>query len=795
MFNTFSFGEWISQRRKALDMSQHELADQIACTVSMIKKIEADERRPSRELAGLLAEALHIPSGRRETFVECARGLRPVDALAAIQAEGGSEQNSSQSPAVPNLPAQSTPFIGREAELAQIGSYLDDPACHLLTLVGPGGIGKTRLAIEVASRLLDRFSDGVAFVPLAAVSDAALIPTSIAHSLHLTLSGSPETHLRGFLRPRTILLVLDNCEQLRESLAWLSDLLAHAPGVKLLVTSRERLQLVEEWVFTVPELDDSHSAELFAETARRMGVDLSGQEKAAATICQLVERLPLAVELAAGWTPFLPCSQIAEHIQRDLDFLAANVQNVPARHRSVRAVFDHSWRLLSPEEQGALMKLSVFRGGWAAGEAAAQVAGATLPMLRTLAEKSLVRVTKDKRFDLHELTRQYAADRLRAAGQEADTQRQHANIFLTLAERPSMQRSIPDLLAALAYLDQEQDNVRAALASAIALDEAEVAVRLVNALFRFWLVRGYWSEGLMWADRVVTAYPDVSPPLRARALAVLINLLNRSGAYQRSALLFSEALSLVEQVGDQEALATLLQEQSLQTKDYETAIALLEKALSLYREMGQPFGIAQELLLLGDRVRIHGDLSRAAAFYTECLAIFRKIGARPRTAYPLGNLGRIAFQRGDYTQARAAFEESIALSREAGYKIGIADWSLRLAEVALYQEDFAQVRAALQETFILCRETSRMSEAADGLVLSAGLAIATGQNEHAARLLGAAEIALEQYHNVLEPSTRTRFEDYVTTTQSQLDPVTFQTAYTWGLRLPLEQAIDVALKL
>jgi predicted ATPase/DNA-binding XRE family transcriptional regulator len=795
MSSTFSFGEWISQRRKALDLSQRKLADQIACTVSTIKKLESDERRPSRELAQLLADALRIPSEWRETFVECARGLRPVDALTTIEAARGSEQSGSSPPAVIRLSAPSTPFIGREAELRQIGSYLDDSTCRLLTLVGPGGIGKTRLAIEAARRQVGRFPDGVAFVPLAAVTDATLIPTSLTHSLQIPLSGLPETQLRGFLRNRAILLVLDNCEHLKESLAWLPDLLGHAPSLKLLATSRERLQLIEEWVFTVPELDDSYSAELFAETARRLGVELADQEEATATICQLVEHLPLAIELAAGWTPVLSCSEIAEQIQHNLDFLAADMRNMPARHRSVRAVFDHSWRLLSPEEQSALMKLSVFRGGWTADEAA-QVAGTTLLVLRTLVDKSLVRVTKDKRFDLHELTRHYAADQLGAAGLEVPTRRQHAHVFLALAEQSAFLRSAPDILPIMApRLHQEQDNLRAALATAMALNEAEVAARLLSALFLFWLDFGYWNEGVTWADRILTAYPDISAPLRARALVTRIMLLRRIGDNQRCASLLPEALSVVEQVGDIVGLAALLQEQSFQTKDYETATALLEKALSLSRESGHFFFAAFQLQLLGDRARIHGDLSRAAKLYNESLELLQELNVRPRTVYPIGNLGRIAFQRGDYAQARKAYETSIALARDLGYKTAMADWSLRLAEVALYQEDFAQARTTLQETLMLCREIGNQSEITEALVLSAGLALAIGRYERAARLLGAAEIALEQHHTILEPSTHTQFADYTATTQAQLDPVTFQATYTQGKRLSLEQAIDYALEL
>jgi tetratricopeptide (TPR) repeat protein len=254
-------------------------------------------------------------------------------------------------------------------------------------------------------------------------------------------------------------------------------------------------------------------------------------------------------------------------------------------------------------------------------------------------------------------------------------------------------------------------------------------------------------------------------------------------------------LALVQQVGDKAGLAALLQEQSFQTEDYETASTLLEKALSLSREIGNFFFAAFQLQLLGDRARIHGDLSRAAEWYTESLGLLLELNVRPRMVYPIGNLGRIAFLRGDYAQARRAYEASISLARDLGYKTAMADWSLRLAEVTLHQEDFAQARTTLQETLMLCRDIGNQSELTEALVLSAGLALAMGQTERAARLLGAAEIALAQHQTVLEPSTQTRFEDYVTTTQSQVDPVAFQSAYTEGQRQSLDQAIDDALAL
>jgi predicted ATPase len=322
----------------------------------MIKKIEADERQPSVELAQAHADTLQIPADQHPVFVEIARGERPLDHLAeGLGGRGAGVKESpllprSSAPPHPPLPTPTTPFLGRQAELSDIITKLKQPDCRLLTLLGPGGMGKTRLALEAARQVQDDFAGGVLFVNLTAVTDPTLIPDSIAQSLNLSLPGAADKHLPRVLRQRQMLILLDNCEQLGDGLEWLSTLLATAPNITLLATSRERLQLAEEWVFPVTGLDAA--LELFGQTAVRVkpDFDMRVEETAVYHICQLVENLPLAVELAASWTPFLTCAQIAEHIQNGLDILATTVRNIPTRHRSMQAVFDASWQLLTETE-------------------------------------------------------------------------------------------------------------------------------------------------------------------------------------------------------------------------------------------------------------------------------------------------------------------------------------------------------------------------------------------------------------------------------------------------------------
>ncbi len=389
-----------------------------------------------------------------------------------------------------NLPPQPTPFVGRGSELAEIASYLNNPNAQLLTLVGPGGIGKTRLALQAAARCVEpeasvepRFSDGVFFVPLAAegVTDApqhSLI-AAMADALRFDFQGPvhPQAQLLNYLRERDLLLILDNCEHLVAEARRLGDILRLAPGVKLLVTSRARLNLQEEWLMEVKGLDFPPTAEaiadssaysaimLFVQQARRVqaGFIFTEADRAdVVRICQLVEGVPLGIELAASWLRVLSCREIAAEIEKGLDFLTTTVQNVPERHRSLRAVFEYSWNLLAPAEQGVFRQLAVFRGGFQR-EAAARVVGVSLPVLAGLVDKSLLRRDASGRYEIHDLLRQYAEEKLQADPAESTKVHDaHCRYYAELMSGHKAELKGEDVSAALTVLNAERENVRAA---------------------------------------------------------------------------------------------------------------------------------------------------------------------------------------------------------------------------------------------------------------------------------------------------------------------------------------------
>ena len=718
MVGNDSFGEWLRQRRKALDLTQAELADQVGCSTVTIRKIEADERRPSKQISERMADVLAIALEDRDSFTAFARQAMSLESFVP---EIWDNQRPSN-----NLPPQLTPFVGRGDELAQIAERLANPDCRLLTLVGPGGIGKTRLALQAAVDQLHAFRDGVYFVSLTPVGATTFIPAAIANALGFSFYGQdePQVQIVNFLRNKQMLLLMDNYEHLLGGIDLLADLLANAPRLTLLITSRERLNLKEEWLLPVTGLPyPAHSVDkdlnryaavsLFVETARRTKPSfvLDGNEGAVAEICRAVEGMPLGLELAASWLRAMPCEVIAGQIQRDLDFLATPLRNVPDRHRSLRAVFEHSWDLLDEDERTALAELSVFRGGCDT-EAAASLAGADLMMLAGLVDKSLLRFDDHGRYDMQELLRQFAAEKLAEADQVVNTRNGHLQCYLDLAETLEMQFFGPQNLATLDRLETEHDNMRAALDWAAESGNIKSGLRLAGALGWFWNRRSYMSEGRNRLETFLVADAEDRSAARAKALHHLLELSSELGDFTYVIERFEQALNLARDLEDRRIKAWLLCSLGFfatyvhnPQPDEQT---LLEEALALFRQIGDMWGICETLLRMGGEAFSAGDFIKAKALQDEAIKLTRQAGDTSVLSWTLfwaaedSNPADINRQHKTHL-----YQESLSLFRKLGFKNGMSLALSRLSDEAYSQGETEQAELLLAQSFSWCSRQAK----------------------------------------------------------------------------------------
>ncbi len=633
------------------------------------------------------------------------------------------------------LPPQTTAFVGRETELAEIGARLADPACRLLSLVGPGGIGKTRLALEVTARQRDRYPDGAVFVPLQALDSTEHIAQAVADALGLYLGSviDPCCELLERLADLRLLLTLDNFEHLLDSAGFVADILAAAPGIQVLVTSREPLNLAEEWLWPVVGLshpagveeDQAALAEycavkLFLARARRTrpGFDLAEELAGVARICALVEGLPLALELAATWVGALTCAEIADELAHGLDILESRTRNMPARHRSMRVVLAQSWERLTAAERDVFKRLAVFRGGFML-EAARAVAGATPTVLRGLVEKSLLRHAETGRYDLHELVRQFAEEQLRTSIEDVTATRdRHAAYYLEfVAGRwPDMVGAAPR--QALDAIECDIDNVRAAWHWGAAMGLVNVLGPAVRSLWFFYDTRGWYSEG-DGAFGLALEVMELDDDRREEALI-------------RAQLLISQAWM------------------RFSLSDFERAQALAEASLALGERTDSRPDIAVALFALGAIKVLHTeDIPAALEKFEAALAIFRAIGDRWFAAYTMNWMEFIALTD---EQQRAYQEESYAIFRALGSQWGVAISLASMANQLWNSGEDERMIALAQEGLALCREIGIRWAAAMSLE-----AIGTGQFNQ-----GNAAAAFQAYLQALTISVESLLPQYIT---------------------------------
>jgi len=769
MNESISFGTWLRQQRRALDLTQKAFADQVGCAEITVRRMEADEYKPSNELALVLFERLGIPEAERTQWVRFARGL----------AEYPNNQITSSPPPEQktNLPIPLTSFIGREKEIETVkhllapdgGGQRSSPTDRLLTLTGAGGSGKTRLALQVAYATLDLFPDSVWFIDFAPLTDPALVPQSLLTTLDSSEQAGRSTldTISHFLRPKRALLIFDNCEHLIQACAQLVETLLRAcPTLHILATSREALSVAGETLYLVPTLTTPDQAkvdlenlpqyeavQLFVERAQTAlpGFTLTKDNAlAVAQVCHQLDGIPLAIELAAARVKALRVKQIAARLAERAQFrlLTTGSRTALPRHQTLHALIDWSYNLLSEDERLLLQRLSVFAGGCTLEAAEAVCVGDgveadnVLDLLMQLVNKSLVISEREQgreaRYQMLETIRQYASERLLEAGDGGQIRGQHFEYFLEQAEQAEPYVRGPQLPAYLNQLEAEHDNLRAALEWSLAQAEyGETSLRLASALFSFWDQRRYVSEGRAWLARTLAnpAAPSAGAA-RAKALYGAGCLAGAEGDSTTARTLLEESVNLWRALGSAGLISlahtlSILGQIMRGQGDLATSRVLINEAIILFRDQDERWGLAWALSYMGMTLRDQEDFALASSFIEESVSLWRDLGNQFGLADAIRKRGNNAMRQGNYELAQRAFADSLAITRNLGNKEVVAQMLLELGQATLCLDDRIQATAYVQEGFDLFRESRNKSWLVDCFYLLGLLAGFEGDNQQA----------------------------------------------------------------
>jgi len=1012
---TSSFGYWIRRQRKALDLTQQVLAERVGCSLAAIKKIEGDERRPSRQIAERLADVLSVPANQREMFLEVARGLRLVDQLllaheptvstrlptgivtflftdiegstqlweqhppvmevaqarhdrilreaiesnngyvfqvigdefsaafdntelavrAAVKSQvdlqaenwgetpirvrmgihtgkvevqedglyrgyvtlshaqrvmsaghGGQVLLSSTTqelaqdelpegvelrdlgqrqlkdlsrpehifqlivPGLPadfpplntldvgrhNLPVQLTSFVGRDQELAEVKKLLQDT--HMLTLTGPGGTGKTRLALQLAANVLETFSNGVWLVELAPLTDPMLVTQTIASMLGVREQPGRTIldALTDYVRAKNMLLILDNCEHLIEVCAKLADsLLRAAPRLKILATSREALGIAGETAYRVPSLPlpspqlhdlnvlaQNDCVHLFVDRALAAYPSFRIKEKnasAVADICRRLDGIPLAIELAAARTKVFPPEEIAARLDDRFKLLTGGSRTALERHQTLFALIEWSHNLLTEAERVLLRRLSVFAGGWAF-DAAQAVCGddldeEVLDLLAHLVDKSLVAVeaeTEQARYRLPETIRQYARDKLFESGESEEMRDRHLDFFLLFAETAEPKLRSAEQIEWLNRVEIEHDNLRTALAWSLESGKSDPALQLAGALGFFWQLRGL-SEGNKWlnealalaereqnkkgaVEKYVPTHEEIAHRAKALYAASLFHLMTVTMDVKRARTMIEESLRLWRELGDKWWMAVALERIGLFSGfagDVQTALVRLEEGVSLARDVEDSWPLVLCLVRLGDGLRVT-DVAAARRILEEGVAVAHRVGDKGLLSEGLRKLGSLYYLEGNLTAAAHVTEEALADGRAIESQVSVVLASLQLVIISCLQNDLEKAKGYCFEISALVHETGSPFAAWFALTAFGLAAIFSGDPGRGVRLLAALEVLFRQ-HGVNPPSGdpfMMVMRQALDKAQAQLGLEAFQAAWAAGQQMTLEEAIALA---
>ncbi len=728
-----------------------------------------------------------------------------------------------------NLPASNALLLGREKELTAVTQLVRRREVRLVTVTGPGGIGKSHFATEVAREIADNFSFGVYFVPLAAVTDPSLIPSVIAQTVGIRESGgySPLESLKDYLRSCAgpMLLLIDNFEHLLAAAPLFSELLAVAAGLKILVTSRAALRVQDENEFPLPPLalpdrKAFHSVEtlsqfpaiaLFVQRALAVkpGFALTDENASAvAEICTRLDGLPLAIQLAAARIKLLSPSAIRSRLAHRLQLLTSGARDLPARQQTLRQAIDWSYDLLSEPEQKLFRRLSMFAAGFTL-EAAEAVCDTNqdlgqdlLDGMASMVDKSLVRQLdqgdQEPRFFMLETIREYGLEKLGASGEEAPTRRAHAAYCLVLAEEAAAENVDREVNRWLDIFETEHDNFRMALEWLTETHSAEWGLRLGAALFRFWEVREYLAEGLENLGKLLgLEQARTQTNARMRALFAAGVLASDQRDYSASEKLFKESLEIARLLQDKQSMAISLNALAVSARDngdLASAISLFEESLLLWKELGDRLAAARAVSNLGTVLESQGNYADARIRYEECLSIFQELGDSTSAAWVLNHQGDLLRDEGDLPAARMLYEQSLAKFRELSDRWGIAGSLADLGNLAGEQGDFATSDALYRESLILFQDLGHKRGVARLLESFACSAAEQAQPERALKFAGVAAALRQTIGAPLTSTEQTRLEQSLSAARRKLTTTHSKTAWLEGWVMPVEIAINDLLR-
>jgi predicted ATPase/transcriptional regulator with XRE-family HTH domain len=781
-----SFGALLRRLRLRAGLSQAALAERAGLGLTTLAALERDLRpRPRQHTLDMLANALGLPPAERTLLLDAA-----ADNLVVPPAPAGPSRRAAAAKApirLVRLPVPPTTLIGRAGEVAHLRRLLDprSGSARLLTLVGPGGVGKTRLALAVAAELVERYADGVVFVDLTPLHDSRLVPATLAHALaiHESRGRSARDLLLEYLRERQLLLVLDNFEHLMPASNLLAEFLAACPRLVLLLTSRAALRLRTEQRFVVAPLATpglersvetiaaSPSVRLFVDRARVVdpSFELSGTNaRDVAAICERLDGLPLAIELAAARVGLLEAAALLLRLEYRLPLLTEGAADLPERQQTLRTTLAWSFELLDSQAQVLFRRLSVFAGGCTL-EAAEGVASdgalsadSVLDQIQVLVDSSLAYpvdlVPDEPRVEMLETVRELAAAYLRDSGEQTTIRNRHLDFYLALAEQATLELFGPALAAWLERLDRDVANLRTALEWAWDQRQIVVGLRLAGALAPFWRMRGHASEGRAQLTRLIAAMDDFDVPatVRARALDGAGVLANTQG-------------------------------------DQRQAMQLLDRAVQLYREAGDPLAAVRALNSRGGVDYDRGDLQNAMARYLECEALAREANDLGEVGRALGNVGEVHYHLGELDRATACHQDALALARRAG-RVDVEAYQLSdLANVAVRRGDLARAFDLHRQALTLKRRLADHRRVAISLEDMAALAVAEGRLAHAGRLLGAASELRAAIGAPLPEPERATTERTTELARAELGNRAWTTEFETGRTTPLDEIVAEAL--